>query len=415
MNNHRYLFYFFILLCACAGKPDNLPKIKTGIWRATIEIQGQQLPFTLEVAETANGNVNVFIQNAEERLRLDEVYVNQDSINIVLHIFDANIKAKIKGDTLIGEFIKNYETDFNIPFHAVHGQAYRFEKGMDTEIPDFNGTYKVTFLHEADTTPAIGIFNQQGDSVTGTFLTPTGDYRYLAGNVANGMLQLSAFDGNHAFLFTASKQADGKLVGEFYSGKTWMEFWVAEKDDHATLPDAESLTFLKEGFDRVDFNFPTLDGTTISLTDKKYQQKVVILQLFGTWCPNCMDETLFLAPWYEANKSRGVEIIGLAYERKTDFTYASNRVKKMIDKFNVTYDFAIAGTNDKQQASETLPMLNKVVAFPTTIFIGKDGKVKKINTGFTGPGTGLYYDQFVEQFNQTINELLSANYTSTNN
>lgn len=120
-----------------------------------------------------------------------------------------------------------------------------------------------------------------------------------------------------------------------------------------------------------------------------------------------MDETKFLAPWYKENVDRGVAIIGLAYERKADFTYASDRVKKMIEKFGVTYDFVIAGTNDKALASETLPQLNKVVAFPTTIFIGKDGKVKKIHTGFSGPGTGIYYEQFKEEFNQTINELLS--------
>jgi hypothetical protein len=119
-----------------------------------------------------------------------------------------------------------------------------------------------------------------------------------------------------------------------------------------------------------------------------------------------MDETKFLAPWYTENKERGVEIIGLAYERKPDFAYASARVKKMIDKLDVSYDFVVAGTDDKEKASQTLPMLNRVVAFPTTIFIGKDGKVKKIHTGFSGPGTGVYFEQFKEQFNQTINELL---------
>jgi hypothetical protein len=84
----------------------------------------------------------------------------------------------------------------------------------------------------------------------------------------------------------------------------------------------------------------------------------------------------------------------------------------MIDKLDVGYDFVIAGTNDKEKAALTLPMLNKVVAFPTTIFIGRDGKVKRIHTGFSGPGTGVYYDQFVQHFNEVVNELLAANLTS---
>jgi hypothetical protein len=104
----------------------------------------------------------------------------------------------------------------------------------------------------------------------------------------------------------------------------------------------------------------------------------------------------------------------MAYERKDDFGYASERVKKMKEKLGVDYDFVIAGTYDKVKASESLPMLNQVLAFPTTIFIGKDGKVKHIRTGFEGPGTGIYYDQFKQRFNDVVNELLSEKSPSAN-
>jgi thiol-disulfide isomerase/thioredoxin len=401
---------FVFALAGCHSEKETKNALKTGVWRATIEIQGQQLPFNFDLTNDEQGGYDISIRNADERLLLDEVKVYDDSVNIALHIFDANIKAKISGDSLIGEFIKNYEKDYNIPFVAVYGQGFRFEKGKNENgVPDFSGKYAVDFIFESDTTPAIGIFKQVGDSVTGTFLTETGDYRYLQGNVANGMLQLSTFDGNHAYMFTASKGENGKIVGEFYSGKAHMEFWEGMPNENAELKDPESLTYLKKGFEKIDFSFPDVDGKKISLTDEKYKNKVVVLQLFGTWCPNCMDETKFLVPWYNEHHSRGVEIIGLAYERKDDFVYASGRVRKMIEKFNVPYDFVIAGTNDKEKASETLPQLNRIVAFPTTIFIGKDGKVKKIHTGFSGPGTGIYYEQFVQHFNETVNELLSEN------
>lgn len=402
------------ILAGCSPRGEKtVESLKTGIWRATIEIQEQSLPFNFEVVKDQAGQYDIFIRNAEERLLLDEVRTTEDSVDIALHIFDANIKARIAGDTLQGVFIKNYEKDYKIPFRAVHGQDYRFEPGnRQDSIPDFSGRYAVKFIHEADTSVAVGIFKQTDDKVTGTFLTPTGDYRYLEGNVANRTLQLSTFDGNHAFIFTATKRDSNTLTGRYYSGKTWQESWIALKDDNATLPDAESLTFMKEGYDRMDITFPDVNGKNISLADAKYKNKVVILQLFGTWCPNCMDETKFLSPWFNENKHRGVEIIGLAFERKDDFEYASSRVKKMIGKLGVQYDFVIAGTNDKAQASTKLPMLNRVVAFPTTIFIGKDGKVKKIHTGFSGPGTGLYYDQFVQHFNETVNELLSEKLTS---
>jgi len=400
-------------LIGCFASKESDVIIKSGTWRATIDIQGHELPFILEFEKDPNQGYDVYLRNAGEKLLLDEVSVKGNLVSIELHVFDATIKARLKDDVLEGEFIKNFEKDYRIPFKAVYGQPYRFERGKAGEdVPDFSGKYSVTFIHEADTTPSIGVFNQIGDSVTGTFLTPTGDYRYLEGNVANGKLQLSTFDGNHAYLFSATKRADGSLVGKYYSGKTWEEDWFAVKNEQATLPDAEKLTFLKEGYDRITFNFPDVSGKRVTLSDEKYKNKVVILQLFGTWCPNCMDETKFLSPWYDKNKGRGVEIIGLAYERKDDFTYASERVKKMVKKFGVGYDFVIAGTHDKDEASKTLPMLNKVVAFPTTIFIGKDGKVKKIHTGFSGPGTGVYYEQFIQHFNETVNELLSENYTS---
>jgi thiol-disulfide isomerase/thioredoxin len=401
-----------ILLAGCMAKKETNQNLKTGIWRATVEIQGRELPFNFEVKKVNANEIHILLKNAEEEILLDEIKIKDDSIDIALHVFDANIKARIDGDSLVGLFIKNPAKDYRLPFRAAYGQTFRFPKSTNQlEVPDFSGKYEVKFIHEADTTPAVAIFKQQADSVTGTFLTPTGDYRYLQGNVSNGTLQLSTFDGNHAYLFTANKQMDGTLVGEYYSGKTWMESWTAIKNENPKMPDAEKLTYLKEGYDRIEFSFPDVTGKKVSLTDDKYKNKVVVLQLFGTWCPNCMDETKFLAPWYEENKNRGVEIIGLAYERKPEFEYASSRVKKMIDKFKVPYDFVIAGVDDKEKASETLPMLNKVVAFPTTIFIGKDGKVKKIHTGFSGPGTGVYYEQFIQDFNDTINELLAENTT----
>lgn len=412
----KKLFAAALLLVALAACTPSQPPatLKTGTWRATLALQGQYLPFNVEVVNDKSGGFDAYLRNADERLLLDEITVANDSVNIALHIFDANIKARIVGDSLHGEFVKNYDKDFHVPFVAVYGQTHRFEKGKDpANVPDFSGKYSVTFVSSNDTTLAVGIFHQQGDSATGTFLTTTGDYRYLEGNVADGKLQLSTFDGNHAYIFRATKKEDGTLSGEYISGKTGKESWEAHKNEQAALPDAESLMFLKPGYEKIEFSFPDVNGKKISLNDEKYKNKVVILQMFGTWCPNCMDETKFLVPWYNENHPRGVEIIGLAYERKSDFEYASNRVKKMIEKFDVKYDFAIAGTNDKVKAAETLPMLNKVVAFPTTIFIGRDGKVKKIHTGYSGPGTGVYYEQGIQRFNETVNELLRENLTSS--
>ena len=403
------LVVFSLIFWGCSA-PSN--ELKTGVWSGILEVQGQQLPFNFRIAKDAANGYDAFIKNASEEILLDEVVFKNDSVDFMLHVFDAELRVAIQGDSLNGFFILNYRDNYRIPFKAAYGQNYRFFKTDSTEsVTNFAGKYQVVFTNESDTTQAIGLITQKGSYAEGSFLTITGDYRFLEGGVYNNKLYLSTFDGNHTYLFTATRQNDS-LQGDYWSGKTFHQTWTGVKTESASLPHPESLTYLKEGYDKIEFSFPDVNGNKVSLTDEKFKNKVVILQLFGTWCPNCMDETKFLSPWYLKNKDRGVEILALAYERKDDFTYASDRVKKLKEKWNVPYDFVIAGVNDKEKASQTLPALNRVVAFPTTIFIGKDGKVKHIHTGFEGPGTGIYHQQFIERFNQIINELLAEDLAS---
>lgn len=394
------------LLFSCSNKPVEL---KPGIWRGVIEIQGQKLPFGLEIQKTGTTYTAAVI-NAGEKIELPEVSVTGDSVRIVMHIFDSELRAKISETNLSGYFIKNYDPASRLPFAATFNETHRYAEPSENTSANYSGKYALQFKSPTETYVSVGVFEQTGNSVTGTFLTPTGDYRFLQGNVVDNQLLLSTFDGNHAFVFTAQVQGDS-IIGTFYSGKSYSEAWKGIKNENATMPDAESLTYLKPGFEKLEFSFPDVNKNLVSPSDERFKNKVLILQIFGTWCPNCMDETKFLTQWYDQNKNRGVEILGLAYERKDDFEYASNRVRIMKEKLNVNYDFVIAGTNDKAKASETLPALNRVLAFPTTIFIGKDGKVKHIHTGFSGPGTGIYYQQFKERFNELVSELLSEDLT----
>jgi thiol-disulfide isomerase/thioredoxin len=394
-----------LFLFSCENKKTEKPDIQ-GRWHAELNLTGDLLPF--EIGFVKNGeNWIMEAYHAEEVLSFDEVVVTGDSIKVTMGTFDSEIRAKIIGNNLIeGVFTKNYAKDYFVPFNAEKGERSRFEV---TEKPstDFSGKWKTEFLEEdGDTYPAVGIFTQNGDKITGTFLTKLGDYRYLEGNVSGNSFHLSTFDGNHLFLFSGELQADGSVTGRFRSGPKSKETFQAIRDENFELPDAFSLNYLKEGYDTFSFTFPDVNGKMVSLEDEKFKDKVVLVQIFGTWCPNCVDETKFLAPWYEKNKSRGVEIIGLAFESKPEFDYASARVKKTIDRLNANYTFLIAGVSDKEKASEALPALNEVLAFPTLIYIDKKGKVRKIHTGFTGPGTGDYYDRWVAEHEALVNELV---------
>ncbi len=347
--------------------------------------------------------------NGEEKILINEISHSQDSVRLQMHIFDAALIAKVEGDKLSGRWErKDQAQPYSLPFRAELGNTSRFSQNPAKPALEVTGKWEVHFTEEEGKTyPAIGEFVQKGNQLTGTFLTTTGDYRYLQGEVNGNELKLSAFDGAHAFLFTATGKEDGTLAGDFYAGQSGHETWTAKRNDAFKLASADTLTYLKPGYERLDFSFPDLNGKKVSLSDPQFKGKVVVAQIFGSWCPNCMDETKFLAPWYEKNKSRGVEVVGLGYEVSPEIDKAKERVQKMRDRLNVPYTLLIGGTKDKELVAKSLPALNHVLSFPTTIFIDKQGKVRKIHTGFSGPGTGKYYEEFVQEFNKTIDELVA--------
>lgn len=400
------LILFFIVSCA---KETVKTELKTGIWRGELTAQNNQIPFNLEILKE-NNVYRINLINGDETQEIDDVKITTDSIFFDLPIFDSSVKAKIEDNRLTGLYTKNYAVDYILPFEAIYGKTTRFDNKISNG--NFDGTWETIFYtKEGKENEAIGVFKTENNILKGTFLTTTGDYRFLEGYTEKDTMHLYSFDGNNIYKFKAYQENDTLIKGELWSGKGGYYTFSSIKNENAVLPNAHELTFLKEGYDTVTFSFPGLDGKPVSLKDEKYQNKVVILQIFGTWCPNCMDETKFYAQWYDKNKDKEVEIIGLAYENqkngKADFDYASERVLKMKEKLNANYDFVIAGTSSSKAASESLPMLNKVMSFPTSIIIDKKGKVRRIHTGFSGPATGKYYEEFVNDFNGFMYALLN--------
>jgi peroxiredoxin len=391
------------------------------MWRATLQTSGGELPFGLDIQPAAMpGRYMVYAVNGAEKLRMDEAILSGDSLRIPMAIFESELVAKVSGDQLTGVWRKRrVKNQFQVvPFAAQYGLDSRFRPRPEAPRRNITGKWQTLFRATpapdgtpGDTTLAVGQFSQIGNSAAGTFLTPTGDYRYLAGNVYGDSLFLSCFDGTHAYLFkarfsTSITNPNTTMTGVFHSGPNYRETFTARLDPKAALPDAAKLTYLKPG-QAFTFAFPDVQGKTLSLADPRFQGKVTVVQLLGTWCPNCMDETRFLAPWYMTNRERGVEIVGLAFEKSASLAESGPKIQKLIDRFGVPYPILLAGTNDKADASKALPALNRVAAFPTTIFIDKRGQVRHIHTGFSGPGTGAYYDEFVADFNRLIDKLVS--------
>ncbi len=381
-------------------------------WRLLVHLPDVDLPVQLHLA--ADGS-EAWFKNGLERVSVPEVSRQGKNWRLYFPAFNNTLVLRENGERLEGTLTlvkRGYEQIMQVTGEPDPG--YRFVPDPQA-ISEFTGRWQVVFTDdEGEETVAIGEFDQQGSKVSGTFLTATGDYRYLAGDVDGDRMQLSTFDGAHAFVFYAQMQADGSLKGDFWSGTRWHEDWTAERNFAAQLPDVYSLTWLKEGYQKIEFSFPDLDGNPVALSDDKYRDKVVLVTLSGTWCPNCADEAEFLSGYYRQNRDRGLEIITLLYEHFEAFEPSARQGRALQAKYGLDFDLLIAGTSDKTQAAETLPMLSSVLAFPTMIFIDRKGDVRKIHTGFSGPGTGQHYKQFVGEFNALMDELLEENVNAGN-
>lgn len=366
----------------------------------------EQLPFNFELSKDAGGSYVMAMKNADEVISVDEIKTLGDSIVIKMPVFEGYIAGTFTDSTITAQFIKESLERF-VPFTAHFGETERFKRSSDAKF-DVSGIWETEFDFDTEEAyPAKGIFYQSGNVVTGTFRIKTGDYRYLDGVVDGDSLKLSAFDGAHVFLFTA-KVSDSSMAGKFYSGNHAIENFKAKRNAAFELPDANSLTYLKEGYDRLEFSFPDATGKMVSLADREFQNKVVLVQILGTWCPNCLDETKFYVDYLKSNPNPELQFIGLAFEYAKTEEKAFEGIHRLKERVGVDYPILLAqvGTSNKTKANEKLPMLNHVLSYPTTIYIDKKGAVRKIHTGFNGPATGTKYEDFKKEFAETLAELL---------
>ncbi len=388
------------------SKDNEMSRLKVGVWRTVLEVEDEkELPFIFEL----QSDTTLVIHNAKERIEVSDIHINGDSIIIQTPVFEGVFKGKMISSELIkGDFVKP-SLNRVVPFTMIFGEDKRFNISKKTKT-NISGNWETVFSpnSEEDKYIAKGTFTQAGNKVTGTFRTTTGDYRYLEGVMGGDSLKLSTFDGAHAFLFEA-KVADSTMAGVFYSGNHWKEPFVARRNENFELPSATSLTYLKEGYDQLAFSFPNTEGELVSLVDDRFKNKVVVVQIMGTWCPNCLDETKYYVEYLKQNKNEDLEFIALSFEYAKTEEKALLAINRLIEVLEVPYPILLAqySTTNKKKANEKLPMLNQVLSYPTSIFIDKKGKVRKIHTGFNGPATGEKYVEFKKEFESFIGELLA--------
>ena len=386
---------------------------------AWLDSPGGRIVFKLEVHAPRGKQVGptfTLINGArgEDPLRVERWEKTPESTVLHIDSYDSHLEfsdALVNGE-LTGTWRKLRGPDqwVTLPLHGtVVPQTPVDVPPLSPPPPSIAGRWSVKFSDTADL--AVGVFaHPTPDKFGGTFLTTLGDYRCLAGDFDTKAQcwQFSCFDGGHAFLFKAKLQKNGTLSGDFWSGDKWHETWTAKLDDKAELADPFGLTKSNSGVDLSKLIFTAVDGSKVSLADPKFAGKGRIIQLFGTWCPNCNDEAEYLRTLDSKFRASGLVIVGLAFELTGNQERDLAQLKAFTTRHGTTYPLLLAGKSDKAEASKAFPLLDAVRAFPTTIFMRADGTVLAVHQGYSGPATADAHWKMRADFEGLIAELLTG-------
>jgi thiol-disulfide isomerase/thioredoxin len=344
-------------------------------------------------------------------------------------VYQLSVKKRI-GDTIVYQFPAQdaeWRVAFEKDFSEARGWWINYNKKVpvrypvhlymtlsemipkpDSIFPELFGRWKVLFEPGTPNEEVlVGVFQQEMNGrIFGSFLSETGDYRYLHGFAANGKLHLQTYTGYWAFVVEADLNGSNEMSGVFYSGGKSRSPFKAIKDETVQLRDESSLTYLIKRDEPVLLkDLIKMNGrkTTIDLAAEK---QLTLIQIMGTWCPNCLDETKLLQELQSEYGSKGLRVMALAFEVGADTKKQRARLKNWMKSMNVNYPVYLAGTSSKDAASARFPMLNGIMSFPTALLVDQQGKIIAIHTGFSGPATGEAYTDLVKKYKQEIENAL---------
>jgi thiol-disulfide isomerase/thioredoxin len=363
------------------------------------------LPFNFDWKEV-DGQYNMSIFNGEEEIRLTEIRWEEgkDTLRIQMPVFLSYFKLAKSPDGVKGYWYNpDKDPNYRVAVRVKEQDSLRFDV---VQPPAFslNYNWKVSFIRENRISNGLGEFVLEGGKAHGSILTETGDYRFLEGVLDGDRLYMSTFDGAHAYLFAAKVIGPGLIEGQYFSGNHFHIPWKAERDDAYTLrePDELSRVTTKEG--NFPFAFIDLEGAMVTHEDERFAGKPHIIQIMGSWCPNCMDETRFFNQLYSSYHKQGLEIVGISFERKEDMAEVRPALDRMIADLAIQYPVLFGGSLDSVNAR--LPQIDQFMSFPTSFFVDRHGKVRKVHTGFSGPGTSRY-DAYVQETKAFVEDLLA--------
>jgi thiol-disulfide isomerase/thioredoxin len=372
-----------------------------GPWKGALDLAGGGLPFDLRITGTGVA-LRGELCNGPSCQPFSAVRLEGDSLVLEMADYAAVLKAAIEGDSLKGYYHNiGSRGPRTIPFRAERGQ-----RPLSRAPAQLIGSWDATYFEELGTSPRVFVFQNGPRGIEGRIISSTSDYGPFVGAVAGDSFAVGLFDGSFVYLLTG-KLAGDTLRGIFHAGLKTQTRWVAVRSSGAAHLRSPTEISTADTTEPLRFAFPDLEGHLVRSDDRRFQDKVVLLEILGTWCPTCHDATPGLLRLYHRYHQRGLEIVGLGFEATGDTAADAAQLRRFRSKFRIPFPILLAGVNDNQSIEEALLQLHDVTAFPTTVFLGRDGRVRRIYAGFHGVGAREQHGRMVREFEAEIVRLLN--------
>ena len=388
-----------VLVSSCNSEVSD--RLLKGDYVGKLEVENNKyLPFNFSVTNDST----LVVQNSSEIVGFSIDYL-KDSIFIRSKVFEGYIKGILEDNKINGVFVIE-SLDRSVPFTSYNSNK-RFNIDFENNEKLTLNRWRFTFNPNMDNASiSLGIFNPIGQNeISATFRTSTGDYGFMHGGYKDSKIVLSTFNGSRAYLLEAElNNNNDSIKGVMYSGNHSKTIIEGVLDNVFELSNEYSLTSLQSKNQKFEFSFENTAGKLISIDDDIFDGKSMVIQLMGSWCSNCLDESKFYVDYMNKNKLIDIEFVALAFEYAKTKDGALNSILKLKNQIGIDYPILLAqyGSSDKGKALEKFPMLNNIISYPTTIFLDKNKDVIKIHTGFNGPATGEKYIEFINEFDNTI-------------
>jgi thiol-disulfide isomerase/thioredoxin len=372
-----------------------------GRWRAVLDLEGGTLPFEIRI-EPAGGRLLATICNGPACETVAQVSARGDSATLDIADYAAMISLTRRGDSLVGMYRNvGNRGPRAIPFRASRGSWPR-----STAPAALLGSWDATFVTDGRRSPRVFEFRNGSEGLEAAYLANSGDYGLFWGGARGDSFHVARFDGTFVFLLEGRLDGD-TLRGVFHAGLRTQTPWTATRSTGAPHLVAPTALTGADTLHPFRFAFPDLQGKVVTPDDPRLKGKALLVDIFGTWCSSCHEAMPDLLALYRDYHGRGLEIVGLGYEVSADSAEANRLIRRFRDKYGIRWLLLRAGINVVEETAATLPQLNGFTAYPTTLFVGRDGRIRQVYAGFRGPATGAQHARQIEDYRRIIEALLA--------